>query len=105
MPAWRLLISSIVSNCCLSLPDAAFQTDSELLLRFDRELHRQLAEHFPAEAVDDHRHGILGGDASLLAIEELVLADLRRGRFVLHARRRVPHLDVRKGVRAALVAQ
>jgi hypothetical protein len=44
-------------------------------------------------------------DAALVAIEDLVLADLRGRGLVLHARRRVLHLDVRERVRAALVAQ
>ena len=67
-------------------PTDAFEADAEQLLRLDRELHRQLAEHFLAEAVDDHVDGVLGRDAALLAVEDLVLADLRRRRLVLDLR-------------------
>src|SRR3954447_9639047 len=97
MPAWRLLIRA--------LTDASFQRNSEQLLRFDGELHRELAEHFAAETADDHRHRVFRADAALLAIEKLVLADLRGRRLVLHRRGRIAHLDVRERVRAALVAE
>ena len=46
--AWRF---SILQH----LTDAPFQTDPEQLLRLDRELHRQLLQHFAGEAVDDQR--------------------------------------------------
>ena len=62
----------------------AFQAHAQQLLRLDRELHRQLAEHFLAEAADDHVDGVLRRDAALAAVEDLVFADLRRGRLVLH---------------------
>ena len=57
--------------------------DAEQLLRLDGEFHRQLAEDFLAEAVDDHVHRVLGREASLPAVEDLILADLRRRGFVL----------------------
>src|SRR5436190_18351786 len=84
-------------------PHAPFQADPKQPRRFNGELHRQLLEYFLAEAVDDHRDRILGGQAALAQIEDLILADLRRGRLVLHDRRAVAHVDVREGVRAALV--
>src|SRR5687767_420739 len=87
------------------LTDAAFQAHAQQLLRLDRELHRQLAEDFLAEAVDDHVHRVFQRDAARLAVEELVLADLARAGLVLGAAGRVAHLDVRLRVRAALVAQ
>ena len=58
------------------LAHAAFQTDSQQLLGLDGELHRQLAENFLAEAVDDHRNSVFVGDATLPAVEELIFTDL-----------------------------
>jgi len=65
------------------LPNRAFQTHPQQLLRFDRELHGQLAENFLAKAVDDHADRVLQGDAAGLAVKELVLADLAGAGFVL----------------------
>ena len=87
---------------CIS--DAAFQADAQQLLCFDGEFHGQLAEDALAEAVDDHGDGVFGLEPALAEVEHLVLADLRRGGFVLHARRRILHFDIRERVRAALVA-
>src|SRR6202040_3029085 len=84
--------------------DAAFEAHGEQLLRFDREFHRQLFQHFLAEAVDDQRHGVLGAEPALPAIEQLILADLRRRRLVLDPGGRIAHLDVGHRVRAAPVA-
>src|SRR5712691_9941012 len=106
MPAYRFLISSsgifVVSWVS---PHASLQTHSQQLLRLDRELHRQLAEHFAAEPVHDHRDRVFGRDPALLTVEELVLPDLRRRGLVLHLRGGVAHLDVRKRMRPALVAE
>src|SRR5262245_10398119 len=85
----RLRISSI------GLANATLQADAEELLRLDCELHRQLAEDLATEAVDDHRHRVLGRDPALLAVEDLVLADLRHRRLVLELRGAVLDLDVR----------
>src|SRR6185437_14181768 len=60
--------------CCL--PDAAFEADAQELLRFHGELHGQLAEDALAETIDNHRDGILGLEAALAQIEELIFADL-----------------------------
>ena len=46
------------------LPDAAFEADAEELLGFDGEFHGQFLEDFLAEAVHDHVHGVLGGEAA-----------------------------------------
>src|SRR6185503_15199016 len=82
--------------------DAALEADAEQLLRLHGELHRQLAEDLLAEAVDDHRDRVLRLQAALPAVEQLVLSDLGRRGLVLEPRRAVLHLDVRKGVRAAV---
>ena len=77
---------------------------AEQLLRFDRELHRQLLEHFLAEAVDDHRDGVLGVEAALLAGRRS--GPRRSSRSRPRARLdavRVLNVDVREGVRPAAV--
>src|SRR4051812_46904127 len=81
MPACKFLISSKairspVTGDSRLLSHASFQRHAEQLLRFHRELHRKFAEHFATETADDHGHGVLGADAALLTVEELVLADL-----------------------------
>src|SRR6266566_4035210 len=96
--------SPLTSSRGLFLANASLQTDPEQPRGFDGELHRQLLEHFLAEAVDDHRHRVFGREPALAQVEDLILTDLRRGRFVLHDRRAVAHVDVREGVRPALVA-
>ena len=85
-------------------PTAPSRLTDKQVLRFDRELHRQLLEHRLAEAVDDHVHRVLLRDPAAAAIEELVVGDLRGRRLVLDDRGRVADLHVREGVRAALVA-
>src|SRR5215475_6527946 len=87
-----------------TLSDTPLKTDAEQFLRFHGELHGQLLEDRLAEAVDDHGNSFLFGYAALLQIENLIFADLRSRGLVLHARARVPDLDVREGVSAALVA-
>src|SRR6266705_4953743 len=67
-----------------ALPDAAFQTDAQELLRLDCKLHGQLAEHTFAEAVHDHGNGIFRLQPPLPQVEQLILADLRGGSFMLH---------------------
>src|SRR5689334_5790728 len=84
--------------------DASFECYSQQLLRFQRELHRQLLEYFLAEAADNHAHRLLRAEAALLQIEDLVFTDLRRRRFVLDDRAVVRDLDVRERVRAAAIA-
>ena len=75
-----------------------------LLRRDDAQFMRQLVEHFLRIAVDDQPDGILGRKPSLIAIKELILPDLRRGRLVLDDGRAVAHLDIGKRVRPAPVA-
>src|SRR3989338_703516 len=86
------------------LANAPLQTDAQQLLGLHGELHRQFADNLLAEAVDNHRDGIFGREPALLAVENLVLADLGGGGFMLHLGRGVPNFQIREGVRAALVA-
>src|SRR6266571_2363611 len=70
--------------------DRAFevQAHADQLLRLDRELHRQLQEHLLAEAVDDHVRRVLRRQAARLAVEQLLVPNLRGRRLVLHLRGR-----------------
>src|SRR5947207_4307660 len=87
-----------------TLTDASFEGDAKQLLRLHRELHRQLLEHLAAEAAYDHRHCVLGAQSPLLAVEDLVLADLRCRSLMLQSGSVILHLDVGEGVRATVVA-
>src|SRR5688572_13997607 len=98
------LTCRFLTSSMMYLTYRTFERHREQLLRFHRELHRQFPEHFLAEAADDHVHRVLGADAALAAVENLVLADLRRRRFVLHLRRGVLDLEVGERVGAAIVA-
>src|SRR6266576_554609 len=96
--------------CCCGVPmyvlaDASFETDAEQLLRFHRELHRKLTEDLFAEAVHDHADRVLGRDAALAAVENLVLADLGGGGLMLDLRGRVADFQIRERMRAALIAE
>lgn len=60
----------------MALSDTAFEAYSEELLGFHGEFHRQLAEDLLAEAIDNHVDRIFGGDAALVAVEDLIFANL-----------------------------
>src|SRR5574341_502983 len=106
--AWRLSISSIggirMSEERLSVvsrpsADGALKTDAQQVLRFHRELHGKLPEHFLAEAVHDHGNGVFRLEAALPEIKDLILADLGGRGFVLHDGGAVAHVDVRERMR------
>src|SRR5688572_33026805 len=86
------------------LTDAALEADIQQLLRLHCEFHGELAENLFAESIDDHRDGSLRGDATLLAVEELILADLRGRSLVFHLSRGVFDLYIRESMGAAFVA-
>src|SRR6476659_77391 len=95
---------SSAGQCIARLADAAFQAHAEQFLRFHGKLNRQLATDLLAETVHDHPDRVFGLEPALPQVKQLVLADLGRRSLVLHVRGRVLHLDVREGVRAALIA-
>src|ERR671919_3182646 len=70
----------------MALADTAFETHAQKLLRLDGKLHRQLPKHLFAEAIDDHRYGILRRNPPLPAVKKLILANLRGRSLVLHLR-------------------
>src|SRR6266566_3969580 len=67
-------------------------------------LNPRSLEDFLAEAVHDHRYGVFGRETALLRVKDLILADLGRGRFVLHRGGAVAHVDVRERVCSAAIA-
>ena len=68
----------------LHLSCGAFQADTQKSTGLHCEFERQLLDDFPTEAADYEADGVLGGDASLLAVEELLFVDLGGGGLVLH---------------------
>src|SRR2546428_2070227 len=105
----RPLISSIAISpgCGTRSADGALegQAHADQLLGFHRELHRELQEDLLAEAVDDHVRRVFGRDAARLAVEQLLIADLRGRRLVLHLRGRILDDDVRERERRARRAE
>src|ERR1700704_1311228 len=81
-----------------------FQTDRNQLLRLNREFHRQLLQHVFHETVDHEADGLFLRQPALHAIEQHVLGNLRRGRFMLEQRRRILGLDIGHGMGAAFIA-
>ena len=79
------------------------KANGQQFLRLYGELQRQFGEDVFTEAVDDHRDGIVFADPALQAVEQLIFANPRSGRLVLQLGAVVPALDVREGVRPALV--
>ena len=73
-------------------------------LGLHRELHRQTGEDLAGIPIDNQAHGLFRADAALVAVEELVLADLRGCRLVLDDGRRVVGADDREGMGPALGA-
>ena len=71
---------------------------------FDGEFHRETGEDFVGVAVDYEAYSVFGVEASLVAVEELLVADLGSGGLMLDDSRRVEALDVREGVGAAFRA-
>ena len=58
------------------LADASFQADPQKLLGLHGELHRELTEDLLAESIDDQRYGVLGRQAALPAVKDLIFTDL-----------------------------
>ena len=83
----------------------SFQRHAEQLLSLNGKLHRQLIEHLLCIAIDYQAHGLLGGDAALVAIEELVFAYLARRGLMFHYRRVVVNVHIRECMSTAITAE
>src|SRR5690606_20735305 len=86
------------------LTHRAFEAEFQQFLRFHRKLHRQLIEHFLAEAVDERGDGLFGVDAAAAQIKQVVFADARGAGLVFDDGTGLARFDIREGVRAALRA-
>ena len=73
-------------------------------MRLDGKLHRQLAQHLLSITIDNQTHGIFGRQTSLIAVEELLLGDLRGRSLVLDYGRRILYVHIWECVCATLVA-
>src|SRR3989337_1044363 len=106
---FRISSSAIPSSSSLRgpSPDRALEVQADLdqLLRLHGELHRQVQKDLLAEAVHDHVRRVLRREAALLAVENLVVADLRGRRLVLHLGRGARGVDLRERDRPALAAE
>ena len=91
--------------CLEGLTYGAFQRDGEKLLRFDSELHRELIHDFFGVAIDDEADSLLDSDTTLLAVEDLIFADLARGSFVLDDCGVIVYMDVGEGMSATAVRE
>jgi hypothetical protein len=58
-----------------------------------------------AETIDDHVNRVFRRNAALPAVKKLILADLWGRSLVLHLWDIVHHLEIREGMRTALIAQ
>ena len=72
---------------------------------FDGKFHREFVDDFLGISVDNEVDSGLCGDATLVAIEELVFRDFRRGGFVFHNGIGVVDVNVGERVRPARAAQ
>src|SRR5438128_2207238 len=62
------------------LADRALHLELDQAIQLDGVLHRQLLRHRLDEAVDDHRRGLVLGEAARLHVEELLVGDLAHDR-------------------------
>ena len=91
--------------CLEGLTYGAFQRDGEKLLRFDSELHRELIHDFLSVAIDDEADCLLDSDTTLLAVEDLIFADLARGSFVLDDGGIIVYMDIGEGMSATAIRE
>src|SRR5690625_3172519 len=93
--ALRFLIFNIEQY---SLTTAAFEADPEQVLCFYSKFHGQFFDDFLAVTVHYHGNGVLGTNAALHGIKQLILTDTRSSGFVLYIGCWVLCLDHREGV-------
>src|SRR4030095_1321178 len=89
---------------CEALPNTPFEADAEKLARFDGKFHRQFLQDLFAKTIDDRRYSVFDRESPLLAVKDLIVANLGNGRFVLDLRRGGFDFKIRKCVGAAFIA-
>ena len=87
------------------LSHAAFETHTKELLGLNGKFHRELIDDILGIAIDDEVDGVFGGDAALVAIEDLILTDFGGRGFVLHNGVVVVNIDIGERVCTAFIAQ
>src|SRR5262249_11851536 len=94
-------------QCLLNniLSDTPLEADTQQFLSLDSEFHWQLSEDFLAEPIDNHRNSVFRGNASLLAVKDLVFTDLRSRSFVLHLGCGILNLYIWESMGSALIPQ
>ena len=86
------------------LSDSAFERDGEQFLGLDGKLHGEFLEHLLGIAVDDKANGLLCGDTTLVAVEELIFGNLRGRGLMLEDGGVVVDIHVGEGVGTAVGA-
>mgnify|MGYP006991679102 CR=1 FL=1 len=89
----------------MSLPYTTLEGDAEEFLRLDSKLHGEFVQDLLGVTIDDQIDCIFGRNATLQAVEELILGYFRRSRFVLDDGIIVVHIDVGVSMCAASVAE
>ena len=74
-------------------------------MRFNGKFHGQLLQHVFGKAIDDQCHGLFLAQPALHGVEQLIVRDFGRCRFMLNLGRGVFHFNIGHRVRAALIAQ
>ena len=82
----------------------SLQRHLQQLLSLNSKLHRKLRKHLTGISVDDESDGLLRTYTPLIAVEELIFADLGSRSLMLDHSRLVGILYVRECMRSALVA-
>src|SRR3981081_1579921 len=100
---WRATQAATRPGVAGWLADAPFHLQLDQAVELHRVLHRELLGEGLDEAVDDHRHGLLLGDAPGLEVEELLITDLAHRRLVADLDLVLIDLDVDVGVRAGVL--
>ena len=90
------------NNSKLHLSHSSFQRYAQQLLCLNSKLHWQLVEHVLGIAVDDKAYSLLGRDATLVAVEQLVFLNLGCCSLVLNNSRVVVDIHVGESVCSAV---
>ena len=74
-------------------------------MRFYSKFHGKFVDDLLGIAIDDESDGVLGLDAALVAVEELVFGDLRGGSLMLYDGRLVLDVHIGEGVCTAVATR
>ena len=80
------------------------KSNLQQVLGLDGKLHGELVHHLLGISVDNQGDGLLGGNTSLIAVEELVLGDFRCRGLMLHYGGIIEDIYIGEGVGTAVAA-